>query len=66
MSGMLINLFFIMLASSFAEIFSLNDVGDLTYDYQCLNGKTKTIKNIFENNDELSKKIIEAKNNETK
>ncbi|MDC3061423.1 NADH-quinone oxidoreductase subunit NuoG [Candidatus Pelagibacter sp.] len=43
------------------KIFSLNDVGDLTYDYQCLNGKTKTIKNIFENNDELSKKIIEAK-----
>ena len=43
------------------KIFSLNDVGDLTYDYQCLNGKTKTIKNIFENNDELSKQIIEAK-----
>jgi len=43
------------------KIFSLNDVGDLTYDYQCLNGKTKTIKDIFENNDELSKQIIEAK-----
>ena len=43
------------------KIVSLNDVGDLTYDYQCLNGKTKTIKDIFENNDELSKQIIEAK-----
>ena len=43
------------------KIFSLNDVGDLTYDYQCLNGKTKTIKDIFENNDKLSKQIIEAK-----
>ena len=43
------------------KIVSLNDVGDLTYDYQCLNGKTKTIKDIFENNDKLSKQIIEAK-----
>ncbi len=43
------------------KIVSLNDVGDLTYDYQCLNGKTKTIKDIFDNNDELSKQIIEAK-----
>ena len=43
------------------KIVSLNDVGDLTYDYQCLDGKTKTIKDIFENNDELSKQIIEAK-----
>ncbi len=43
------------------KIVSLNDVGDLTYDYQSLNGKTKTIKDIFENNDELSKQIIEAK-----
>ena len=33
----------------------------MTYDYQCLNGKTKTIKDIFENNDELSKQIIDAK-----
>ncbi len=43
------------------KIVSLNDVGDLTYDYQYLNGNTKTIKDIFENNDELSKQIIEAK-----
>ena len=43
------------------KIVSLNDVGDLTYDYQCLNGKTKKIKDIFENNDEISKQIIEAK-----
>ena len=43
------------------KIVSLNDVGDLTYDYQCLNGRTRTIKDIFENNDKLSKQIIEAK-----
>ena len=43
------------------KIVSLNDVGDLTYDYQSLNGKVKKIKEIFENNDELSKEIIEAK-----
>ena len=43
------------------KIVSLNDVGDLTYDYQFLDGKTRTIKDIFENNDELSKQIIEAK-----
>ncbi len=43
------------------KIVSLNDVGDLTYDYKYLNGKTKTIKDIFENNDKLSKQIIEAK-----
>ena len=43
------------------KIVSLNDVGDLTYDYQCLNGKTRTVKDIFENNDKLSKQIIEAK-----
>ena len=33
----------------------------MTYDYQYLNGRTKTIKDIFENNDKLSKQIIEAK-----
>ena len=43
------------------KIVSLNDVGDLTYDYQYLNGRTRTIKDIFENNDKLSKQIIEAK-----
>ena len=42
------------------KIVSLNDVGDLTYPYHILDGKTKTIKNIIENNNELTKDIIEA------
>ena len=42
------------------KIVSLSDVGDLTYPYQSLDGKTQTIKNIFENKNELSKYIIEA------
>ena len=29
------------------KIISLNDVGDLTYPYQILNGKTQTIKDIL-------------------
>ena len=40
---------------------SLNNVGDLTYDYQSLDGKTQTLKDISNGNNELSKKIIEAK-----
>jgi len=47
--------------SNNTRIISLNDLGDLTYNYQNLNGKTKTIKDIFENNNELSKEIIESK-----
>ncbi len=43
------------------RVISLNDLGDLTYNYQSLNGKIKTIKDIFENNNELSKEIIESK-----
>ena len=43
------------------KIFSLNDVGDLTYPYKHLDGKTQTIKDIFENTSELSKKIIDSK-----
>ena len=43
------------------EIISLNDVGDLTYPYKFLDGKTKTIKDIAENKNEVSKKIIDAK-----
>ena len=39
------------------EIFSMNDVGDLTYPYKLINGDTETIKNISEDNHELSKKI---------
>ncbi len=42
------------------KIVSLNDVGDLTYPYHILDGKTKTIKNIIENNNEVTKDIIEA------
>ena len=43
------------------KIKSLNDVGDLTYPYESLDGKTQTIKDIIENNHEISKNIIEAK-----
>ena len=43
------------------RVISLNDLGDLTYNYQSLNGRVKTIKDIFENNNELSKEIIESK-----
>ena len=43
------------------KIKSLNDVGDLTYPYENLDGKTQTIKDIIENNHEISKNIIEAK-----
>jgi len=43
------------------KIISLNDVGDLTYPYQILNGKTQAIKDIFEDNHEISKEIINSK-----
>jgi NADH-quinone oxidoreductase subunit G len=43
------------------KIISLNDVGDLTYPYQILNGKTQNIKDIFEDNHEISKKISNSK-----
>ncbi len=43
------------------QIISLNDVGDLTYPYQFLDGQTKTIVNIFEDNDEISNKIKNSK-----
>ncbi len=42
------------------KIVSLNDVGDLTYPYQSLDGKTQTIRNIIENNNNISKDIIKA------
>ena len=42
------------------KIVSLNDVGDLTYPYQSLDGKTQTIKDIFENKNVLSKDIINS------
>ena len=43
------------------KIISLNDVGDLTYSYKFLDGKTQTIKDITENKNEVSKNIIDAK-----
>ncbi len=43
------------------KIISLNDVGDLTYPYKILNGKTNTIKDIFENNNNISKDILDSK-----
>ena len=43
------------------KVISINDVGDLTYPYQILNGTTQTIKDIFENKNEVSKEIINSK-----
>ena len=43
------------------KIISLNDVGDLTYPYQSLDGKTQTIKDIAENKSDISKLIINSK-----
>ena len=42
------------------KIVSLYDVGDLNYPYQSLDGKTQTIKDIFENKNVLTKDIIDA------
>ena len=43
------------------NIISINDVGDLTYPYKNLDGKTHTIKEIFENKNQISKDIIKSK-----
>ena len=43
------------------KIISLNNVGDLTYNYQSLDGKTQTIKDISENKSNISKEIINSK-----
>ncbi len=43
------------------KIISSNNVGDLTYDYQDLDGKTQTIKEITENKHKVSRLIIESK-----
>ncbi len=43
------------------KIVSLNDIGDLTYPYQILNGKAQTIKDIIENKNEISNLIIKSK-----
>jgi NADH-quinone oxidoreductase subunit G len=42
------------------KIISLNDVGDLTYPYNSFDGKAQTIKDIIENKNDISKKILEA------
>ena len=44
------------------EIYSLNDVGDLTYPYKVLPSNTDELKKIILNEHEVSKKIISAKN----
>jgi len=43
------------------KIFSLNDVGDLTYPYEFLNGGTENIKEIVDNKHDLSNIIKDAK-----
>jgi len=43
------------------RIISLNDVGDLTYPYESLDGNIENIKNIAEDRHEISKLIKEAK-----
>jgi NADH-quinone oxidoreductase subunit G len=47
--------------SNNTKIISLNDLGDLTYPYESLDGQTQSIKHIFEGNSEISKQIKEAK-----
>ena len=42
------------------KIISLNDLGDLTYPYESLNGQTQLLKDIFDGNNEISKQIINA------
>ena len=43
------------------KIISLNDVGDLTYPYQSLDGQTQTLNNIIKGTHEISKNIINSK-----
>ena len=43
------------------KIISLNNVGDLTYPYQSLDGKTQTIKDIIDNKNDISKQLLESK-----
>ena len=43
------------------KIASLNNVGDLTYPYEYLNGNTEDIKNILEGKNSISKDIINSK-----
>ena len=43
------------------QIISLNDVGDLTYPYQNLDGQTKTLVEIFQGQNDISKEILNSK-----
>ena len=43
------------------KIISLNNVGDLTYPYQSLDGQTKTLVDIFQNKSDISKEILNSK-----
>ena len=43
------------------KIISLNDVGDLTYPYQFLDGQTKTLVDIFKGQNDISKEILNSK-----
>ncbi len=43
------------------KIKSLNNVGDLTYPYEFLDGKTQTIKDIIEDKNSISQEIKDAK-----
>ncbi len=42
------------------KIISLNDVGDLTYPYEALNGEIQTIKDLIEGKNNISKELINA------
>ena len=42
------------------KIVSLNENGDLTYPYESLDGQTQTLKNIFNETHNFSKKIIDS------
>jgi len=42
------------------KIISLNDVGDLTYPYTILDGKTQTLKDFVENKNEIAKNFLES------
>ena len=42
------------------KIVSLNDLGDLTYPYESMDGQTQSLKNIFDGKHEISQNIINA------
>ncbi len=55
------DLIFIAGANPNTKIISLNDVGDLTYPYQSLDGQTQTLNNILEGNHDISNEIVNSK-----